>query len=526
MENIQENINELKVSYPSDSLGRRIGTVKNFYAYTDQMLLNMRSDLDLFMSLADLRFCRKHYADRAQPSITLSELYLLDEIIKVSRFTAKNSAVTELLTDNDDVRETYDDLFSKHSLLSGDNPFPLSLDTAALISSKYMNRIGVVCNGSIPASLRPTLERLSARPSSIAANTAFAIVTPLDDMEGDYVSAVEAFVSDEAVTPSLICAATIGSGGIATTLSSLANGIYADIYSIPDMSDTPELSYLATHQHGRIILAMPRQALPTLAEIAKRYQLSLSYFAKAVVSDKFTLLKRDRTAMQIDTSLIRALGSSLQRGTFDVSGENAKYFYSAVDTAVSAILPTVCRETERSRICLATEYTFPERTHESSLGGSLATVLGAYRVMCELCLADTPKIGYSEDEKISFSAEAYAVGQEIQIPDRFLSPDSYLYLLSFDRHENGLPDFASLRGMCDFYRAEVIARKVKSAKAIDGRLSDTIAEMALDYRFAPAENISDMLSKSFDGIVVESSAPMRIGILLGKVEPNGENNVN
>lgn len=521
MENAQKII-QASADFPKDSLGRRIGIVKNFSAYSNKMLEGMRGDLGLFMSHSDLVFCRNHYSRQGTSDITLGELYLLDELVKASRGFAKNAAVTELLTDNDDLRDTYSDFFQKYANLYGDDPLPPSLESAAGACSEYLYKIGVYRKAPKQPHELSTDEKFSLKPSSITENTAFAMITPQAEMD-DYLSAVRAFMSVPEAEKAIIFARKIGSGGIAQTLCEMSCGIYADLQSVPDMPTPPELSHLVTECHGRVIIATKKRLLSALSEIAEQFGLSLAYFAKAVRSDKLTLSNSSNKKTQIDTALIRALYSSLEGKSFDLRGDAAKYFYRAANTVISAILPTVALGAERSRMRLRTTYRLPKSTASKSLGGSLATILGAYRVMCELCLPDTLGIEYTDTGDISFEASSYMSGNGIHIQDVFRKAGSYVYLLSFDRRASGLPDFASLRGMCDFYREKVVSGKVSSARAIDGTPSETVAKMEGEYRFCTAESAPDILGKHFDGLIVESSEPLNIGILLGKLAPNGEN---
>lgn len=521
MENTCENLNA-PVGFPTDSRGRRVAIVKNFSAYTDKMLSAMIEDLDLFMSVRDLAFCRDHWAHRGISNVTLSEIYLLDELVMRSRCTVWNSAVAELLSDNIDLRDTYSDLYKKYQYLYGDKVRPLSLEMAANICTEYLYKIGAYDKSEKNTRKLSAEEKLTLKLHTIAENTAFTLITPIEATD-DYNSAVLSFISDTEVENSIICARKVDRCGIVAALADMADGIYADIYSIPEMPEQRELSDLVTACHTRVIIATQKQDLPDLSIIAERYGLSLSYFAKAVQSDKLTLANPTGKRIQIDTSLIRALRSSLVGQVFDLCGEATEYFYRAVNTVLSAILPTIALGTDRSRIRLNTSYLFPNIVDSMPLGCSLATILGAYRIMCEMCLPDTPKIEYNEYEDVDFSTISYPSKNGAHMDDEFRTAGSYVYLLSFDRTDSGLPNFASLRAMCDFYRSKVVTDKVRSARAVVGTPIETIEKMTGNCQFSADGNMADILDKSFEGLIVESSDRLEFGILLGKLAPNGEN---
>ena len=504
---------------PTDSLGRRVATVKGFSDYNDKTLSEMMADLDLFMSLSDLAFCRDHYALRGRNDISLSEIYLLDELVKASRKMLRSASVTELLTDNSDIRETYSDLYEKHRYLRGDSPLPLSLETAANTCSEYLCKIGAYNRQerkNIPSCAE---EKLSLNMSSIAQNTAFVMLTPTEENE-DYLPSALEFIAE--AEDAIICAREIDSCGIASALADMADGVYTDLSAIPATS-VFELSHLVTECHGRIVIATKKELLPELIAIAEGFGLSLTYFAKAVSSDTLTARCTNGRMISVDTALIRALRSSLRAERFELCQDASEYFYRAVSTTVSAILSAVCLGSDRSQIRLNTRYLFPSAPSPSACSFALATVLGAYRVMCELCLPDIPKTKYRDDDGVYFDATAYISIGRSYIPREFSAERSYVYLLSFDRTESSLPDFSSFRSMCDFYRTCVITSRVISANAIEDTPRNTIAKMDTLCRFCAAENISDILDRRLQGMIVESSDPLKFGILLGKVAPNGEN---
>ena len=499
---------------PTDSLGRRVATVKGFSDYNDKTLSEMMADLDLFMSLSDLAFCRDHYARRGRNDVSLSEIYLLDELVKASRGMLRSASVTELLTDNSDIRETYSDLYEKHRYLRGDSPLPLSIEAAAGTCFEYLCKIGAYNRQerNIPPCAE---EKLSLNMSSIAQNTAFVMLTPTEE-NLDYLPSALEFIAE--AEDAIICAREIDMCGIASALADMADGVYADLSAIPQMPSVFELSHLITECHGAIVVATKKELLPELIAIAEGFGLSLAYFAKAVSSDTLTVRYTSGRMISVDT----ALRSSLQAERFELCGEVSEYFYRAVNTTISAILSAVCLGSDRSQIRLNTRYLFPSALTPLTCSCALATVLGAYRVMCELCLPDIPKIKYRNDDETYFDATAYISIGRSDIPREFSAERSYVYLLSFDRTESGLPNFSSFRSMCDFYRTCVITSRVISAKAIEDTPRNTIVKMDTLCRFCAAENISDILDRRLQGMIVESSEPLKFGILLGEVAPNGE----
>lgn len=526
-------------TFPTDSLGRRIGVVGGFVSYNDDALIRMINDLNLCMNISDLKFCKNYYYNAKQYNLPLSELYLLDAIAKATRNGASNSALSDIKFETSHAMETYKDLFSKHSDLCGGDPPPLSLSSSALVASKAMKKAGL---SPLPA---PKLNILRSKNIKLPPETAFVIVLPKDEAEEErYYKNFSDFLSSENVREKIFSIKEISEKGIAFTLSEMADGIYADIFSIPCIPEQPELSHLATEAHGKIIFALSKQNIPLLTEIASEFSLSLSYFAKAIASTKFILLKRDHISLSLDMSLIRSLGYALhrseafvgedeaytnqsqpldiiQRDNMRISICEAKFhapcFLGALNTAVDTILPLCASGADIRNISVALKYSFTENNSNEQLGTDLSCILGVYRLLCELCVANDAIIEYSNATSISLSLVAYTNSYKCIIPNKFSSANTAVYLLSYNADENGIPDFESLRNMLKFYTSLLEVGAIKSARAVRGKLLDALEEMKgnADIVF---EKISEgILDREFRGLIVESSIPLDTGILIGSV---------
>jgi hypothetical protein len=115
--------------------------------------------------------------------------------------------------------------------------------------------------------------------------------------------------------------------------------------------------------------------------------------------------------------------------------------------------------------------------------------------------------------------------EKAYMPSNLNANGSKLYLLSFNRLENGMPDFESFRNMCDLYHVLSSHGKIRSASAINGVLRDAISKMEGAFRFVPNEKSAKILDDSFCGILLESYLHPKNAILLGSVEliPKKEN---
>ena len=558
-------------TFPTDSLGRRIGTALDFACSSDKMLDFMRQDLGLYMSTDELKLCRENYRTSKQKDITLSELYLLDEIIRLSANEPSNHILTDVITDDGDIIDTYNDLLSKQAVLIGSVAPPLTLGAAAKISSKYMKRIGADAKDIMMLNAFKTpdgfdLSSLISEKSQIKedlpVNTAFVILTPTeaDITEPEYRIKLEKLSHNSFFSEKILCARFVGKAGIAVTLANLCEGIYADIYSIPEMPEVRELSHLATECHGRLILALSKDNIPELSFIASNLGLCATYFAKAIALDKFMLMQKKNASMLINTSLIRRLGDMKHRSTARIIRENTDYamtrsdiflsdipvkygdtphnknrflslyssainkrnFLSAVYAFVDSLLPLIACGAEREDISVKTKYEFPNETSDVALGECLSTILGIYRATCELCIADRPLVQSSSNREVSLTCVAYA-DIDTPIQKTFSSSHSGVYFLSFGNSSDSLPSFDGIREMFNYVASLKKKEIIKSARAVSGKLFDTTRLMeknSLVLSFAPNASFP---TENVRGLILEVSAPIDKGIFLGTVEERVEN---
>ena len=100
----------------------------------------------------------------------------------------------------------------------------------------------------------------------------------------------------------------------------------------------------------------------------------------------------------------------------------------------------------KNSISLSIHYSLLCGTDESrELGKNLASVLGAYRSMIELCIADNePQIDYNT-QKRSITVLASAKSPKKQIKSTFSNGASHIYFYKQSFSEDGLPDYQSYR---------------------------------------------------------------------------------
>lgn len=501
-----EDLANMTNSVPTDSLGRYVGLFRNFSRCSDNFLLDIKSSLGLGMDVSELKLCRSSYLKSMRNDISLSALYLFDEIVKGAKQLSQNQTIADVFFGDKDLIDTYNDLFEKHCLLCGENISPLSLTSAATVASRYMSMIG----------LPPKAQRTEV--SFLEENTAFSIILPTDELSSkEYEPLVKKLIFEQDITDRILRLKAIDSRGIAAALSDMAAGIYADIYSIPCMPEHPELSHLATECHSRYIIATKKEDIAQISELAEELELSVSYFAKAISTPIFSLLQREHISFSADIYLLRELGASAAPQSFELGADCRQSFLDAVNSTIDAILPVLAESADLQDVVLSADYSFSTYADKAILGASLASILGVYRAVCELCVPNSCKVRYPNKTDISFPVNAQRKEGLPKLSSYFSRSFSGVYLLSFNYTKNTLPDFESLRGMCSFIKELSASGAIISARAVNGSVSEALDAMQSTHQIILEESASDILSSNVRGIIVESSIPLKAGILLGSI---------
>ena len=218
-------------------------------------------------------------------------------------------------------------------------------------------------------------------------------------------------------------------------------------------------------------------------------------------------------------SLVTVVTDRLHNEQFKIDAEAfSNYFLAAINKTIDAVLSFITYGYDRQLISLYLKYNFPKDADSKTLGNCLAMILGAYRVTCELCITDVSRISFTSSENLSLSAYPFVKKEKAYMPSKLNANGSKLYLLSFSRLENGMPDFKSFRSMCDLYHIFSSHGEIKSALSINGNLRDAISKAEGAFRFIPSEKGAEMLNESFCGILFESYIHPKNAILLGSVE--------
>ena len=544
-------------NFKTDSLGRRVGLVKNFSRLDDGALLSLKSTYMLSMSLDELATCRDICAKHGSKEMSISALYLLDELASESKKDPKNIAISSFSTDSKDIFETYEDLIKRYSAIQRKSKTMLPISDAFDVASDYAALTGKPV---------PTLPRLSdisledgkkiypvasesCKNAVFFSDTVFALISPTREMsDEEYLALAESFISYEALAENIRFVRKISTGGIIRAISEAGCGVSISPTSLPDMPPIIEPSHLVSEHHGRFIIGLSAAQLDFAKILCESSPLSISPFATATPERKIFIRREDKSPIALDLELVRVLSAlcnpavacaqeipskegvttrkllsaNLTRAQKEISlcakelGETP--FSSAINTALSAILPQIALGIPRLDIALKLKYGFSERFDEASLGADISAALGIYRIMSELYLSGDHSLEYSSERAPYISVSAIADSPTEKIPTAFCHEHSGVYLLSFARTEESTPNFESFRGMCDFYQKLLNTSCVRSAIAVSGNVGEALASMSGDFECSIKDGAQDICEKNLFGIIVETNAPIEFGVFLGTTD--------
>ncbi len=293
-------------------------------------------------------------------------------------------------------------------------------------------------------------------------------------------------------------------------------------YTVSDNSGTLSVSFTAD-EIKRLRYGYVSETVSSPSEdIFEKTDISANGLTAKIEADAFAPIKSGKIFLTDKDNSIRPMPQSV---TLD-NGISASAvllessdFAGAICALIDSIFSLLARGADRRRIGLCIKYGLSlgrDDDLEGSLGRVVATILGAYRVMMELCIPDTRSdiILLDSAPECSMLCAAYTdipLAPHREVPE---STESLLYLLSFERDKNGMPSFASIRQMCDTLTDIMTVSGVLCVMSIDGSLEEKLSSVLDEnYEIAFFGNSKDI---SAQGFIIQSSAPLKQKVI-GKI---------
>lgn len=297
--------------------------IQNFNSLSPSDLEDLGQALGLRMSRAELIYCAKHYQGRRDNSISAEELRFIDALACPSYTSPAKIAVSEMLTNEPYVAETFHDVITKLQALGKPSERPITLGDLASLPQRYLTALS---NIKIPELIgthdnaRTYLEagcisgmRLSCEqgcfdllkklPLSLQseANYADALVLLLpaaDTQSAVFDTALAQLICDPALRAQIHCASDTSRTSIAHTVLSLCSGAVLGVRRLPEQMQS--LGALTENFPG-LLLALPQDAVNAFHEKAEQTGVSLYYFG--VVDHAGYLIIKDAKDAIIETSI-------------------------------------------------------------------------------------------------------------------------------------------------------------------------------------------------------------------------------
>lgn len=522
---------------------RKRGIVTQFATMDRDNLASMAEDLNLAMSLTDLRFCQHYFAKVEQRDPTLDEIYFLDAIVRERKLSAYSYLYTNVSATDGNAAQTYRDLNEKKASLAPAFSAPLAPKDVLPITATYLRKIGGITQNVLALESNRRHDVKNAQP--IPPETAIMLLLPEDGSASAtaYEWQVQSFTTAPTIATCIRRLLQTDHCGIACTLANKTTGIFADLSRFAgEDGKMPELSCLAEDHIGRYLLFCGRDATEMLAERAPEFGLRAIYFAKVTLTGRFALRRDFNPHLMMDLGFLRALAGGLQDGSALVKKEElqlptphlpleesdsvavqnltrdlpklrfstvkvsleASPFSHALNAALDAVIGAVCAGANRRNLTLLTQFEFPIRgISPESLGDDLSAMLGVYRACIELSLLPQ---GYQNASGNNFSLLCLAAGTEF-ISERAKPADTLasnsLYFLPVLRRQDGMPDFDHFRRMCDYVYHLYREKKIYQAYPVSGELSARLTAIAGGRQFTLTSEGERLAPYFNQGILLE-----------------------
>jgi hypothetical protein len=326
----------------------RLGlAVKSFSDFSPKMLLSMKEDLSLSMTVEELAFCQGYYRNPPRPQPLLDEIYFLDGIAAGNHRSLSHAVLPHAYSGS--AEETDRDLILK--LQSGSKRFvksPPMLSDRLHALSDALHRSGkqnplptLACAAELYTALAYAAVGLVPRDLLSVKGTASSVRIFAGDPACKDLLSVKAAENDTVLlipyrgTPrshadslSSICiellsllarskhyrslvraVRVVDERGVAVALASLHRGIFIDVSDLPSAFDGGELYDLSHAEKGAVLLAVSADHVSRLIRLISEFGLEAFPIARAIRGESLTIRKSARAPFTFRTDFLLQLAS-------------------------------------------------------------------------------------------------------------------------------------------------------------------------------------------------------------------------
>lgn len=544
-----------------------------FGLYTAPLLEKAKAELGLHLPVRSLAVAAAYYQKTLHRDPTVDEIRILDALWQSKTESPELIAVTELLTNDAEVAETYADMMSKRRELLPDTDTPATLPELFRLANEYLRRAG---KAGMSAEQTFLLEDRLYSPSSASGST-YALHadarfglravngqnpnTEIDDVwvilkpntsAYRFRRALEKLWRTPALTREIKAVRLIGKQGLLCELLSGFEGVAVDLSHLDGQDPTTDQlvgRYLIRVAGNRFadfakalrpagitagIIAKPQRnaELRLVAKNTPHIVWSYDFLNAALISrpSRVTLANEQEgtdapictrplttassTYLAVDHSETRSLVSLSEKTACAVATckPQDRFFHNAFGAALAPVLKLAVAGVDFTKISLAVALTLPPMWHaqEEQIGAALSSILGLYRLQTELGIRMAAgKIVCNSDATLPELTVYALTGENTVDMPCFDAVDHSLYCLAPQAQPCGLPDMNELRRLL---LSIADLRRCGSLAGARPLLGETVAEA---MQGMTGNGVSALPPYDFDGI----EAPARYGVLL---EVSGE----
>ena len=283
------------------SFGTDTPIIRNFNTLPQSSLEFVKSNLGLRMTMPELLYAARHYKSRSGSDTDPQTLYFLDALAYPAQIALDKVAISELLTNEPYVAETYRDFIDKSRVLGKDPDKPYTLEDVARMPTRYLRSLAQSSKQALRIGMRrdnvayaatghaseyslacekgrfDVLEPLPLKLKTHAEyGDALVLLTPGGDMKrAQYDTALAAFLKDREVSACVRCIEDCSGTSIAHAALAMGSGMVLNVGRLP--AELQALPALAQATCGNLI-ALPRDMAEVLERKAAEYALNAVFF--------------------------------------------------------------------------------------------------------------------------------------------------------------------------------------------------------------------------------------------------------
>lgn len=283
-------------------IGKGTTLIRNFNTLPQTSLDILKTNLGLRASSSELLYCARHYSSKSGNDLSTDALRFIDALACPMHVDACKVAVSELLTNEPYVAETYKDFIEKSHALGKPADQPYTLSDVASMPATYLSalqgkqaaateQIGMRCgNASYAPDGYAVQYRLAGEhggfdvlqrlPLTLQEHAAYAdalvLLYPQDEPSPDqYDNALLTLLSDPEVCRSVHCIADCTHTSVAHAVLALGGGAVLNLAKLPEHMQKLEALAKST---GASLLALPQSKVHELEQKAAALSLCLCFF--------------------------------------------------------------------------------------------------------------------------------------------------------------------------------------------------------------------------------------------------------